>query len=63
MGTRDAAFLRVFAKRLTVPALSRGIGMAAGTGAGSEAHALSIFASVIMSAFTVDLTVDFLNLL
>ncbi len=63
MGTRDAAILRVFAKRLMIPALAWGIGIAAGTGAGSGPHAASMFASVIMAALSLDLKLDCLNLL
>ncbi len=37
--------------------------MAAGMGAGSGAQSTSLFASGIMAAFTVDLELDFLNLL
>ncbi len=55
MGTRDAAFLRLFAQRLMVPALSWGIDLTAGTGAVSGAHAASMFASVVMAAFSLDL--------
>ncbi len=62
MGTRDAAFLRVFAKRLMVPALAWGIDIAAGTGAVSGIHASLMFASVVMAAFSPDLELDCLNL-
>ncbi len=62
MGTRDAAFLRLFAKRLMVPALSWGIDITAGKGAVSGAHAASMFESVVMAAFSLDLELDCLNL-
>ncbi len=62
MGTRDAAFLRLFAKRRMVPARAWGIGITAGTGAVSRAHAASMFASVVMAAFSPDLELDCLNL-
>ncbi len=62
MGTRDAAFLRVFGKRLMVPTLSWGIDIAAGTGAVAGAHAVSMFASVVMAALSLDLKLDCLNL-
>ncbi len=58
MGTRDATFLRLFAKRLMVPALSWGIDLTVGTGAVSGAHAASMFASVLLAAFSLDLKLD-----